>query len=204
MEALALTLPKAFQALKVGGVLAVISFHSLEDRMVKRFMRKMAGRPQHRWDRSVLNERRAYGEMLNTKIITPSKKEVEENPRSRSARLRVLRKLSGGKSLMVFQSKKINKFLMTMVFGLILFFGAGALCIVWLRMEISSVAKSCGELEGQMEIVGREVYELRGQRSQSLRPSSLAVMVAGRLAMPAALNTYHVSASDLDSRVGGW
>ena len=94
MEALALTLPKAFQALKVGGVLAVISFHSLEDRMVKRFMRKMAGRPQHRWDRSVLNERRAYGEMLNTKIITPSKKEVEENPRSRSARLRVLRKLS--------------------------------------------------------------------------------------------------------------
>ena len=69
---------------------------------------------------------------------------------------------------MVFQSKKINKFLMTMVFGLTLFFGAGALCIVWLRMEISSVAKSCGELEGQMEIVGREVHELRGQRSQSL------------------------------------
>ena len=93
MEALAVTLPKAFRALKPGGVLAVISFHSLEDRMVKRFMRKMAGRPEHRWDRSVLDERKSYAEMLNTKIIVPSKKEVEENPRSRSARMRVLRKI---------------------------------------------------------------------------------------------------------------
>ena len=94
MEALAITLPKAFRALKLGGVLAVISFHSLEDRMVKRFMRKMSGRPEHRWDRSVLDERKAFAELLNTKIIAPSKKEVEENPRSRSARLRVLRKIS--------------------------------------------------------------------------------------------------------------
>ena len=94
MEALALTLPKAFRALKPGGVLAVISFHSLEDRMVKRFMRKMSGRPEHRWDRSVLDERKAFAELLNTKIITPSKKEVEDNPRSRSARLRVLRKIN--------------------------------------------------------------------------------------------------------------
>ncbi len=93
MEALAMTLPKAFRALKVGGVLAVISFHSLEDRMVKRFMRKMAGRPVHRWDRSVLDERKVCAEMLNTKIIIPSIEEIESNPRSRSARLRVLRKL---------------------------------------------------------------------------------------------------------------
>ena len=94
MEALALTLPKAFRALKPGGVLAVISFHSLEDRMVKRFMRKMSGRPQHRWDRSVLDERKAFAKLLNTKIISPSKKEVEANPRSRSARLRVLKKIN--------------------------------------------------------------------------------------------------------------
>ena len=93
MEALALTLPKAFRSLKEGGVLAVISFHSLEDRMVKRFMRKMAGRPEHRWDRSVLQDREAYAELLNSKIIVPSKEEVERNPRSRSARLRVLRKI---------------------------------------------------------------------------------------------------------------
>ena len=93
MEALALTWPKAFRALKPGGVLVVISFHSLEDRMVKRFMRKMAGRPVHRWDRSVLEDREVCAKLLNTKIITPSSKEVEDNPRSRSARLRVLRKI---------------------------------------------------------------------------------------------------------------
>lgn len=93
MEALALTLPKAFRAIKPGGVLVVISFHSLEDRMVKRFMRKMAGRPVHRWDRSVLDERKVCAELVNTKIIIPSKGEVENNPRSRSARLRVLRKI---------------------------------------------------------------------------------------------------------------
>ena len=94
MEALAITLPKAFRSLKKGGVLAIISFHSLEDRMVKRFMRKMAGRPEHKFDNSQLHERTALAEMLNTKIITPSKDEVLENPRSRSARMRVLRKLS--------------------------------------------------------------------------------------------------------------
>jgi len=93
MEALAVTLPKAFRALKPNGVLAVISFHSLEDRMVKRFMRKMAGRPEHKWDRSVLQDRKSFAELLSTKIISPSSDEVSNNPRSRSARLRVIKKI---------------------------------------------------------------------------------------------------------------
>ena len=93
LEALAITLPKAFRTLKPGGVLAVISFHSLEDRMVKRFMRKMSGRPQHEHDQSFVADRTAYAEMIQAKAIFPSKKEVALNPKSRSARLRVLRKL---------------------------------------------------------------------------------------------------------------
>lgn len=93
LEALAMTLPKVFRALKPGGVLAVISFHSLEDRIVKRFMRKMSGRPQHRGDRSFVAERTAYAEMVQSKAIFPTKDEVETNPKSRSARLRVLRKI---------------------------------------------------------------------------------------------------------------
>ena len=93
LEALAMTLPKVFRALKPGGVLAIISFHSLEDRIVKRFMRKMSGRPQHRGDHSFVAERTAYAEMVQSKAIFPSKEEVVSNPRSRSARLRVLRKL---------------------------------------------------------------------------------------------------------------
>ena len=93
LESLAMTLPKAFRALKVGGTIAVISFHSLEDRIVKRFMRKMAGRPEHRGDSGYQQERVAYAELFQTKAILPTKAEVERNPKSRSARLRVMRKV---------------------------------------------------------------------------------------------------------------
>ncbi len=93
LEALATTLPKAFRGLKPGGVLAVISFHSLEDRIVKRFMRKMSGRPQHRGDSSLLEERTSYAELPRAKAIFPTREEVIENPKSRSARLRILRKV---------------------------------------------------------------------------------------------------------------
>ena len=100
------------------------------------------------------------------------------------------------------KQKTYNKYLLFIGLALLMFFGGGALSIVWLRMEITTVAKSCGQLEGEMEIVGREVYELRGQRAKSLRPSSLAVMVAGRLSMPKSGNTYHISSSDMSSRLG--
>ena len=44
-------------------------------------------------------------------------------------------------------------------------FGAGSIGLVWMRMEISAVAKECGELEDELEIVAREVHELRAQYS---------------------------------------
>jgi len=94
LEALAVALPKAFRSLKKGGVLAVISFHSLEDRIVKRFMRKMAGRPESKYDSRPQQERSVYATINGSKAIFPSKKEVEANPRSRSARLRFLTKLN--------------------------------------------------------------------------------------------------------------
>jgi len=94
LEALAVTLPKAFRALKVGGTLAVISFHSLEDRIVKRFMRKMAGRPEHKMDARSQHERISYGVLERSKAVFPTKQEVENNPRSRSARLRFISKTS--------------------------------------------------------------------------------------------------------------
>ena len=82
------------------------------------------------------------------------------------------------------------------------FFGAGAISIVWLRMEISTVAKQCGKLEDEREIVSREVQELRGQKSRSLRPSTLASMVSGRLSMLPDSRTIYVSAPDMSARLG--
>ena len=71
----------------------MISFHSLEDRIVKRFMRKMSGRPTDRNDSSFVQDRVSLAEMIQAKAIFPTKSD-DENPRSRSARLRVLRKLA--------------------------------------------------------------------------------------------------------------
>jgi len=64
------------------------------------------------------------------------------------------------------------------------------------------IAKECGDLEDELEIVAREVHELRAQRSRAMRPSSLASMVHGRLSMPSARLTFHVSEEDMKRRLG--
>jgi 16S rRNA (cytosine1402-N4)-methyltransferase len=76
-------LPKIFTQLKIGGHLAIISFHSLEDRIVKQFFKEKA----------VLSIPKLGTCIPTKKIISPSKEEVVRNPRSRSAKLRILKKL---------------------------------------------------------------------------------------------------------------
>lgn len=85
-------LPKAFAALESGGVMATISFHSLEDRIVKKFFKKAAGRPEDRFDTSFVQDRVKLAELLTRKPILPSDEETANNPRSRSAKLRAIRK----------------------------------------------------------------------------------------------------------------
>ncbi len=82
----------AFDLLAPGGRLAVVSFHSLEDRRVKRFMRARS-RPAVPDDVPLrADELHSEAELLTPKVIRPRPAEVERNPRSRSALLRAVRR----------------------------------------------------------------------------------------------------------------
>ena len=87
-------LPQARDLLQPGGRLAVIAFHSLEDRLVKRFYQRESRDcicpPEAPF---CVCEHQATLKVITRKPIRPSEAEVEENPRSRSARLRVAERL---------------------------------------------------------------------------------------------------------------
>jgi 16S rRNA (cytosine1402-N4)-methyltransferase len=92
-------LRQAVALLSPGGRLVVVAFHSLEDRIVKRFMTLAAGRAgsPSRHDPARLKTRDAPNfRLLTARAVRPSSTEFDQNPRSRSARLRALERLDKG------------------------------------------------------------------------------------------------------------
>ena len=91
MSALQDVLSQAEQLLKKGGRMAVITYHSLEDRLVKHFFKT------GNWEGNIQKD--FYGNIyspfkrINNKVIVPGQEEIERNPRARSAKLRIVEKI---------------------------------------------------------------------------------------------------------------
>lgn len=91
IDALKKLLSQSLEVLKPGGRLAVITYHSLEDRLVKNFMR--SGNVEGNVEKDFYGRVNTPWRLINNKVIVASAEEMERNPRSRSAKLRVAEKI---------------------------------------------------------------------------------------------------------------
>ena len=84
-------LTQSLKVLRPGGRLAIITYHSLEDRLVKNFFR--SGNFEGKVEKDFFGKVNTPFQLVNNKVIVPSDEEVQRNPRSRSAKLRIAQKL---------------------------------------------------------------------------------------------------------------
>lgn len=87
-------LAAAVNVLAIGGVLAVVSFHSLEDRIVKNFMKGLVGPKEHTNKYATIrSHNESAWELMTPKALQADDKQIRDNPRSRSAKLRAIRRI---------------------------------------------------------------------------------------------------------------
>lgn len=91
METLKEMLEQSLEMLKPGGRLSVITYHSLEDRLVKNFLK--TGNFEGKVEKDFYGNFDTPFRLINNKVIVPSKEEEVSNPRSRSAKLRIAEKI---------------------------------------------------------------------------------------------------------------
>lgn len=92
LEALKEMMRQAMEVLYPGGRLVVITYHSLEDRIVKNFLK--SGNAEGKVEKDVLSGRVEHCfELVNRKVIVPDEEEILRNPRARSAKLRIAQKI---------------------------------------------------------------------------------------------------------------
>ncbi len=90
MESLRRLLEQSLKLLRPGGRLAVITYHSIEDRIVKNFLR--SGNVDGEMEKDLYGRVNTPWEVITRSPITPDEEEIERNPRSRSAKLRIAQK----------------------------------------------------------------------------------------------------------------
>ncbi len=108
---LAAGLAAAEQVLRIGGLLAVISFHSLEDRLVKTFLRGKTNAGTANRHAPPVRHQPARFEMVAGKALKAGRREVADNPRARSARLRIARRNEIDPDLSVFSGPDVLEIL---------------------------------------------------------------------------------------------
>ena len=91
LDTLAVMLQQSVESLKTGGRMCVISYHSLEDRMVKNFFR--SGNMEGNIEKDFFGNPITDLKVINRKVIIPTEEEQRKNPRSRSAKLRIAEKI---------------------------------------------------------------------------------------------------------------
>lgn len=91
MDSLKQLLQQSSSLLKPSGRLVILTYHSLEDRMVKNFLK--TGNIEGQTEKDFYGKINTPFKLINNKVITPSDEEIERNPRSRSAKLRIAEKI---------------------------------------------------------------------------------------------------------------